>query len=103
MKKHAAIKYQNGIFIISGEIDFAAAMDLYEKSLPLLAKADDLSFDFSEVKSSNSAGLALILQWIKYAREKKKIIRVKELSADLLSIAKVAGVESLIVSNQFPK
>lgn len=94
--KQADIIFQENKFLISGELNFANVMAVYKKSLPQINKSTALEFDFSALKSSDSAGLALIIEWIKFAKANNKSIRFAHLSRDLLSIARAAGLGSLI-------
>src|SRR3990167_6394962 len=94
--KQATITFNNNQFLLSGELDFSNVMLIYEKSLSQLKQAQQLNFDFSQLHSSNSAGLALIVEWIKYAKQHKKKISLTNLPDNLLSIAKAAGIDKLI-------
>lgn len=84
---------------LSGELNFLNVMTVYQKSLPLINQTNNLQFDFSRLTSSNSAGLALIIEWTKLARSLNKTISLYHLSADILSIAKAAGLDTLVINN----
>lgn len=96
MTKYADIHYLNNRFILSGELDFYNVMLIYKKSKKLLARPAVLEFDFTAVKNSDSAGLALILEWIKYARNNNKPITFISLSDKILSLAQASGLYNLI-------
>lgn len=101
MTKLADITFQNNVFTLTGELDYSNVMSVYQKSLPHLNNnATTYTFDFSQVKDSNSAGLALIIEWIKAARRQQKKIQFKSLSPELLSIAKVSGLDKVLQSHQ---
>lgn len=99
MQKQADITFDEQRLILSGDLNFLNVMPLYQKSLPYLHQCPELPFDFAEVKSSDSAGLALIIEWIKYAKRSNKQIHFSHLSQDLLSIATAAGIDQLIASS----
>ena len=80
-----------------GELDFSNVMAVYRKSLLQLANCPEFNFDFSQLKSSDSSGLALVIEWIKLAKQKNKRVRIRHLSQDLLSIARVAGLDKIIL------
>lgn len=96
MTKSAEIFVKDHTFFISGDIDFYNVMSLYTKSLPYLTNANSLVFDFSELHSSDSTGLALIIEWIKFTKLQQKPIRIVNLPKKLISIAKLAGIDTLI-------
>lgn len=95
---HADISYQQNQFYVSGELNFSNVMSVYAKSMSQLSACPQLHFDFSQVKASDSSGLALILEWLMFAKKNKKPIHFSAISNDLLSIAKVAGLEQLILN-----
>ena len=99
MYKYADITFQNDTFLLLGELNFFNVMSIYKKSLPQLHACLELAFDFSQLKSSDSSGLALILEWIKFASHCNKPIRFSHLSEDLMLIAQAAGIDKLIAAN----
>ena len=96
MQKLADITFKDNQFFIAGELNFFNVMSLFQKSLPQLQQYRELHFNFSELKSSDSGGLALIMEWIKFAKQQNKAIYFTHLSKDILSLAKAAGLDSLI-------
>ena len=96
MNGTASIQFQNNSLVITGELNFATAVSLWNASQPLIKSHSDLHFDFSKVTTSNSAGLAVILEWIKYARRANKTIHFSHIPAQLHSIIAVADIENLI-------
>jgi len=97
MLKKADITFRANTFLLTGELDFSNVMSVYQISLPHFYHCSQLTFDFSQVEDSNSAGLALIIEWIKLARRCGKPIHFNAISNDLMSIAKVAGLESIVL------
>lgn len=96
MQKVANVIFKDNQFSVSGELDFSNVMALYEKTLPQIEKCSALNFDFSEVKSSDSSGLALIIEWLRFAKQHQKSIQFTHISNEIMSIAKAAGLDSLI-------
>lgn len=98
LQKYAGITFQENKFLVTGDLDFSNVMSVYAKSLPQLNDCPELEFDFSQLKSSDSSGLALIIEWLKFAKRYNKSIRFMHLSPDLMLIAKAAGIDQLILS-----
>ena len=94
--KHASIHCHDSKLVISGDLCFSTVTKVWRASLSLLVKQPHWLFDFSQVKSCNSAALALVLEWLKYAKRENKTIQLLHLPQQLLSIAKVAGVEQIL-------
>lgn len=92
MNGQATLELKNECFYVAGVLNFESVASLWNVSLPLLPSCSSLSFDFSSVTASNSAALALLLEWMKYAKLKKKMIRFSHLPTQLISIANAAGL-----------
>lgn len=100
MQKLADITFQNNTFHVIGDLDFSNVMSVYQKSLSNLMKCPEAIFNFSQLTSSDSSCLALIMEWMKFAASERKPIRFTHLSAELMSIAKAAGMDKLIAKNE---
>jgi phospholipid transport system transporter-binding protein len=93
---NSSIINQDNTLVLAGELNFTTVVSLWKASLPLLEKQTALRFDFSRVTSSNSAGVALMLEWIKYAKHVGKPIQFCDVPAKLLSIIVVSGIENMV-------
>lgn len=96
MTKKADITFQDNQLVLSGDLDFYNVMSVYEKSLSLLDRCPDITVDFSRLVSSDSSGLALMMEWKKLGRHCSKKVTFHQVSAKLTSMTKVAGIEDLI-------
>ncbi len=88
-------------YLISGTVDFSTVPDLLRQSQAFFAASEaaengQLSIDLSQVEDCNSAALALMLEMVKSARQKKVEVLFENLPATLLTIAKAYGVENEI-------
>lgn len=91
------IKIENDVIHLRGNLDFNNAMSIYKTSLNAFSTAQiKIVFDFSELQSANSAALGLIINWMKLARKNNKAIQFKNLSEDIMSLAKASGLDKLI-------
>jgi phospholipid transport system transporter-binding protein len=96
MTTTADIICRNNRVYLSGEIDFSNVMSVYQKSLSLFDDRKPLVFNLSEVKNSNSAGLALMMEWLKQARATGQTIIFQQIPSDLFALARASGVDKLI-------
>lgn len=87
-----AISLKNNIFIISGDLTFNHVMQVWNDSLLLLKQQTELQFDFSKVEHVDSAGLALVLEWLSYARSTRKNISFHAIPSAMQAMAEVSGV-----------
>jgi len=96
MANQAQISEKNGSLEISGELNVASVMQVLSASLELLPKCSKLCFDFSKVTLCDSAGVGLMLQWMKYAKHNSKSIQFKNIPKQLESIIDVSGLKETI-------
>ena len=97
MQKKANIIFRDQQFFILGDLHFSNVMSLYEKSL-IDFNHHELVINFSELNSTDSSGLALIIEWLKFAKQKNKRIQFSHFPEQLLLIAKAAGIEEMFKS-----
>jgi len=100
MTTRATVFAENERLVISGPLNFVTALSVWKGSLPLLEKYTQICIDLNHVVAENSGGLALILEWIKYAKRTKKTIKFMNVPPQLQSIAEVAGIDFLLSSNR---
>lgn len=96
MNSLATLVEENQRILVSGTLNFSSIVPLWEASLKLFPKYNAMEIDLANVVAVNSGGLALILEWIKYAKRSQKIIRFINIPLQLQSIAEVGGIDSLI-------
>jgi phospholipid transport system transporter-binding protein len=58
--------------------------------------AGDCVIDFSAVVRCDTAAVACVLEWIRLARARSRKLELLAVPKDLLSLAKLYGVEALI-------
>ena len=92
------VKEQAGVLVVSGEVSFATAMSLWKQSLALLPASGPWKFDFSAVTTVDSAGLALLLQWMRLAKKQGKQLQFQKLPQQWRSIALAAGLDKVIAA-----
>ena len=79
--KQATVALKANALYLSGDLNVHNVMNIYINSLSYLRVQPNLQFDFSEVNSSDSAGLALMLEWMRYARKNNKTLQFKHISS----------------------
>lgn len=90
------IVLENDRLIVSGDLDFASVVTIWNASLPLIKSCKTLQFDFGKVTSVKSAAIALVVAWIKLAKCNNKPISLNHLPEQLMSIANVCSVHALL-------
>jgi len=82
---------------IDGTIDFDNASSLLDQVRTVLLATPAVTIDLGGVRRSNSAGLALMIEWLAIARECGHGVRFERVPDGLRQIARVCQVEALIV------
>ena len=80
---------------LSGRLDFDSVAELLAAEQPWPADgADaDVHIDLADISHSNSAGLALLLEWMKKAQQKGLQIKYHNVPEQLWVIARAYGVD----------
>src|SRR5689334_7512063 len=89
-----------GRVTIAGELTFATARAARLTGLEVLesvrGKAQSIVLDCSLVSRADSAGLAVLLDWLAWSRRKAQPLRLENLPASLLAIARISEVDGLL-------
>jgi phospholipid transport system transporter-binding protein len=86
----------SGRFKITGALNFDTVPTVWQTSQRLFQGCDSLFIDFSGVTHSDSAGLALAMEWMREARVNNKSLRFYLIPAQMLEIARVCGVDQAL-------
>jgi len=86
----------DGHFALSGRMSFDTADAILRESEELFEHHTLLTVDLSGVTHTDSAGLALLLEWITWANHTVREIRFEGMPAKIDAIAKTTEVDSLL-------
>lgn len=81
---------------VTGVLDFSTVTAILSQILQLGGNSEDLKLDFSSLERSNSAGLALLLELLAYARKQNRKISFSGIPTQLLDLARMSNVEHLL-------
>ncbi|HEY8037257.1 MAG TPA: STAS domain-containing protein [Methylobacter sp.] len=93
MSRLNIIRESAGQFVIDGDLTFATIDKQTLKSFSFLKGAKEITIDLGRVSSTDSAGLALMIEWIKYSRHNRTQIAFKNIPEQLLNLAKLSGFD----------
>ena len=86
----------DGHFALSGRMTFDTAGQILSDSEELFEDHTLIEVDLSGVTETDSAGLALLLEWITWANHTVREIRFHEMPAKIDAIAKTTEVDHLL-------
>ena len=89
-----------GRITVTGELTFASARDARQLGVLVLegSRAERIVIDCSGVTRADSAGLAVLLDWLAWGRRKSRVITLENLPASLVAIAKISEVDGLLAA-----
>ena len=82
-----------GLVKIEGILDFNTVKSLKNQTIGLFKGASEIQFDLSAVSQSNSAALALMLEWLKIAEKNQVSLSFSNFPEHLRQLARVYGIE----------
>jgi phospholipid transport system transporter-binding protein len=86
-----------GVYQLTAPLRFATVPVLRERGLSLIEAAPaTLTVDLSGVPSADSAGLALLIDWLAAARAARKTLHYSQPPEALLALARLSEVEPLL-------
>lgn len=89
-----------GRVTVTGELTFATARQAREVGTAVLDSSGANSFviDCGGVTRADSAGLAVLLDWLSWSRRRSRAISFANLPASLVAIAKISEVDGLLTA-----
>jgi len=88
----------NGRFRVTGPVVFTTAGELLEISRRLFTGSAAVCVDLDGITDVDSAALALLIEWLKQARQQQCMIHIEHVPDKLMAIARLTGVEDIIAT-----
>lgn len=86
-----------GAYVVEGSLDFASVPALVARVSEFLGNgATTIVIDLKGVTRADSAGLALLVEWMRVAHQRHRNIAFRNIPAQMLAIAKVSGLERIL-------
>lgn len=83
----------DGLVMLAGDLTFATINKKTVQLINFKKMPDNLVVDFSQVKQSDSAGLALVIEWLKISKKMQRQIQFKNIPPQLLTLASLSGFD----------
>lgn len=87
-----------GRFRLEGDVGFGTVMHLLHESRHQFEHEERVRLDFGGVERINSAGLALVIEWMREARQGGWTLELVNPPEGLLAVARICDVEDLLQS-----
>ena len=99
MTEAASPQPPGDVLRLTGALDFESLPGVLAESEKYIARPqlpERLTIDFSDVPAVDSSAVALLLEWLRRAREKGVALRFENLPPNLLALAELYGVREII-------
>ena len=83
-----------GHFLVSGELSFATVTELLAQSRSLFTEPR-IDIDLSGVTHADSAGLSLLVEWLREAKHQSRELHYSSLPVQLQALADISEVQGL--------
>ena len=90
----------SGALVVSGELTFKNARQAAAAGEAALHAAPQqrLQIDCTSLSRVDSAGIAVLIEWLRYARRSGRELRYQNLPASALAIARISELEPLLLA-----
>lgn len=88
----------NGRFKVRGPLDAETVTELLKRSEELFRGASTLELDLGGVPEGDSAGLALLIEWIRRARQQNQQLQYKNVPTQIAALARISQVDELLAA-----
>lgn len=90
------MKTKPGKFTVTGKLSFITVPKLQNIGYHFITEHAELVFDLQKVTVEDNSGLALLVEWMRFAEQQSKSICFINLPNQLLGIAKLSGLERIL-------
>ena len=86
----------DGSWLLQGELGFASVPSVLQHAGVNMLGKQQITVDLKGVTRADSAGLALLVEWLRESELDGNSIKFVNVPAQLLSIARVCGLEDIL-------
>ena len=97
MPQFSIEKTPGNIFLISGELSFSTVSGALSESSLLFNGESEMIVDLKDVTHVDSAGIALLIEWLGMANHQTKKLEYRNVPEQMLAIAKISGLEGVLI------
>lgn len=86
----------DGRFALNADLTFETVTSMLVESKRLFADQEHIDIDMAGVRRADSAGLALLLEWLSWAQSAGRRIEYRNIPAQIAAIARISEVDALL-------
>jgi phospholipid transport system transporter-binding protein len=85
-----------GRLLAKGELDFDTAAVALDSGTAALARGDAWTVDLAGVTSGDSAGVAVLVEWLSVTAARGATLRYESVPPQMLAIARISDLDELL-------
>ena len=86
----------DGRFALNADLTFETVTSMLDESERMFAAHEHIEVDMSGVRRADSAGLALLIEWLSRAQSAGRRIEYANIPAQIAAVARISEVEALL-------
>lgn len=90
------VEESKGRVYVKGDVSFDNAVTVLEEGLKLVRTLPKLEVDLKDMTQTDSSGLAVLIGWVRAAKQEKKSIRFFHLPDFMRDLSRVCGLENVL-------
>jgi phospholipid transport system transporter-binding protein len=79
-----------------GAICFSGAAQALKSGLALIGPNENTTIDLAQVTETDSAGLAVLVEWLAHARKLGTVLHYANIPAQILAVARISDLDALL-------
>ncbi|MEE4377326.1 MAG: STAS domain-containing protein [Candidatus Competibacteraceae bacterium] len=83
-------------FAVQGELNFASVVGLWQESERLFPNHSNLTIDLTGISRSDSSGVALLVEWLRLAKQRQQSVQFSHIPTQMQAIIQVADLTKLL-------
>lgn len=88
----------DGRLAVRGELGFATAAAALQAGLALIGAQRAWTVELSGVTAGDSAGLAVLVEWVSAARARGATLHYEAVPAQILAVARISDLDGLLLA-----
>ena len=85
-----------GEITVTGDLVFGSVSPLLDNGKRSIQQMTAVTIDLAAVTHSDSAGLALLAEWVRFAIANKRHIKIVNMPPQMSAMAKATGIDKLL-------
>ncbi len=82
---------------VVGALTFETVPDLYRNSANWFQSAGELTLDLAQVERTDSAGLALLIEWLRCAKAANLTLRFANIPTQVQTLLRINGLQDALL------